>query len=162
MCIWVALGGGRCFEHMPGTYNSAEQKSFVSSSPGEIKRRRDKKTFPLLQATDTWQPPRNLKYHSAAAYILDLCEWYTLYSQMLSSTHTHWHTVCQTFRNILMGGRETPTRPWAVSGGAFCFGRCFCECLLNDNSFSLSPLLLLWLLAICIGSVIPPGNMGQV
>ena len=126
MCIWVAQGGGRCFEHMPGTYDSAEQKSFVSFSPGEIKRRWDKKTFPLLGATVTWQPPRNLKYYSAAAYILDLCERHTLSSRKFSLYHTETHSM-SSLQEYTKEGREgeTPTRPPAARGGGFCFGCCF-------------------------------------
>lgn len=146
---------------MPGTYSSAEQRSFVSSSPGEIKRRWDKKTFPLLQATVTWQPPRNLKYHSAAAYFLEICDRHTSLLNVFSLTHTN--TDCQTFtHNLEWGERETPW-PQAAGGGGFCFGRRSCRCLKNyDVGFSLSNKLLLWLPAICIGSVIPPGNMGQL
>lgn len=93
---------------MPGTYDSAEQKSFVSFSPGEIKKRWDKKkTFPLLQATVTWQPPRNLKYHSAAAYIRDLCERHTVSSQKCSLSHRHTCTQCVKPSGIhYRGGRE--------------------------------------------------------
>lgn len=62
-----------CFEHMPGTYNSAEQKELCTLlTRGNKEKVREKKILPLLRATVTWQPPRNLKYHSAAAYIGDL------------------------------------------------------------------------------------------
>lgn len=62
---------------------------------GNKEKVRQKKTFPLLQATVTWQPPRNLKYHSAAAHIRDLCERHTVSSQKCSLSHTgiHAHSV---------------------------------------------------------------------
>lgn len=66
-----------CFEHIPGTYNSAEQKELcilITRGNKDKVRRKKNNNFPLLQATVTWQPPRNLKYHSVAAYIGDLCE----------------------------------------------------------------------------------------
>lgn len=66
---------------------------------GNKERWSKKKSFPLLQATVTWQPPRNLKYHSAAAYIRDLCERHGLLAEMLPLTRAYILTVCKTFRN---------------------------------------------------------------
>lgn len=89
--------------------------------------------------------------------------WQTHFSLKCFLSHTHTNTDCQTFtHNLEWGERETPW-PQAAGGGGFCFGRRSCRCLKNyDVGFSLSNKLLLWLPAICIGSVIPPGNMGQL
>lgn len=96
-------------------------------------------------------------------YSRSLWAIHTLLTQMLSPSHTPAHSMSNLQEYTTEGGeRETPTRPKAARGGGFCFGRCFCGCLKNDNSFSLSPRLLLWLPAICIGSIIPLGNMGQL
>lgn len=75
---------------------------------GNKEKVRQKKTFPLLQATVTWQPPRNLKYRSAAAYIRDLCERDTQcpLRNALSLTQAYMHTVCETFRNTLQRGER--------------------------------------------------------
>lgn len=74
---------------------------------GNKEKVRQKKTFPLLQATVTWQPPRNLKYRSAAAYIRDLCERHTVSSQKCSLSHRHTCTQCVKPSGIhYRGGRE--------------------------------------------------------
>lgn len=119
------------------------------------------KTFPLLRATVTWQPPRNSKYHSAAAYIRDLCERQSSHRNALSLTRIK----CETFRNTLQRGERRTLLPGFKLQEMLAFvSDVFSVCVYknDDVRFSLSPRPLLWLQTICIGSVVQEGIMGQL
>lgn len=119
--------------------------------------KRKKKSFPSLRATVTWQPPRNLKYHCAAAYIRDHCERHRLPAEKLPShAGIYILTVCKTFRNTAqrveggwgsvegggrvggdgrVGGGGPCQGPGEARDGCFCFGALFQSPLSKTSVF---------------------------